>query len=295
MADAILAQSGIYSITNTINGKRYIGQSADMAKRGKSHFGMLRRGAHHCTTLQRSFRKHGESAFIISIVEMCEPDRLTEREQFWMDNYRATGLYNLAPAAGSIRGVKFSAETIAKIVARGIGRRASDETKARMRSAQSTPRMRLIHSINGKKSVDRLRSPENQRKLLVANIGRVVSAGVREKMAAAQRGRVFPATQRTNIARAKTGSAHSEETKAKMSASQNARSSVASEKAVEQWARPGMRELLSESKRGTMASTETKAKLSAIAKARWADAAYVARVLEARRLGRLSRSAVVKT
>ena len=45
---------GIYSITNKLNNKRYIGQSIARIKR---HFRELRRGVHHCHHLQRAFDK----------------------------------------------------------------------------------------------------------------------------------------------------------------------------------------------------------------------------------------------
>ena len=51
---------GIYSITNKLNNKRYIGQSIARIKR---HFRELRRGVHHCHHLQRAFDKYGEDNF----------------------------------------------------------------------------------------------------------------------------------------------------------------------------------------------------------------------------------------
>lgn len=296
MADAILAQGGIYTIFNTLTGKQYVGQSADLPRRKRSHFGMLRRGNHHCVALQRSFNKHGSAVFEFRILELCAPSQMTEREQSWMDSFRASGIYNMAPAAGSPLGIKRSAETIAKISAIRTGSKASDATRARMSESQSSPRMRLIHSMNGIRSVPTLLSPENRKALLSANTGRTVSAEVREKIAAPQRGKKFSEDHCGKISRAKTGSTHSVGTRLKMKDAHIARKDIAGAKAVEQWARPGMRELLSNAKRGTKASSETKAKLSEISKARWADPVYVARVLEARRLGKISRSAaIVKT
>jgi group I intron endonuclease len=123
---------GVYSILNTVSGKRYIGQAANLTKRLKDHFWLLERGKHHCIHLQRAFTKDGPTAFTYAIIEECTPDAITEREQYWMDYYRDRGIYNAAPAAGSPLGIKRSAETREKFAAANRGRKASKETREKM-------------------------------------------------------------------------------------------------------------------------------------------------------------------
>jgi group I intron endonuclease len=123
---------GIYSILNTVSGKRYIGQAANLEKRLKDHVWLLERKKHHCIHLQRAFSKDGLAAFTYSIIEECIPEIITEREQFWMDYYRDRGIYNTAPAAGSPLGFKHSAEMREKCAAANRVKIHSKETRDKM-------------------------------------------------------------------------------------------------------------------------------------------------------------------
>lgn len=152
-------------VMNEINGKCYVGQAVDVRVRLRRHLGILRRGNHHCAHMQNSFSKHGETAFKFMMIEECSVDVLTEREQFWMDQHKATGLYNLSPAAGSPLGVKRSEETKAKIRAANLGNKLSAETRAKISAAHT-----------GKKL-----SPETIARMSAAQSGKVISPEQREK------------------------------------------------------------------------------------------------------------------
>lgn len=134
------AQSGIYVIANKTDGKCYVGQAANTHKRWRDHSTMLAAGKHHCAHLQRSYVKYGAEAFVFSVIEECGPEVITQREQFWMDFFKPTGLYNTAPAAGSMLGTKHSEETRAKMRLAWESRPpASEETRAKIKAAHSTP------------------------------------------------------------------------------------------------------------------------------------------------------------
>lgn len=104
-------KSGIYKITNTLNGKIYIGSAVCFYKRKISHFDALRKNKHHSILLQRSFNKYGESNFTFKILELVEDKtRLIPREQFYLDLLKPE--YNICKVAGSTLGLKKTQESI---------------------------------------------------------------------------------------------------------------------------------------------------------------------------------------
>lgn len=73
-------RSGIYVIRNTVNGKRYVGQSTDVAARFCGHRYDLRRNESRCTALQVEWNEYGESAFTFDVLFFCSASQLTEQE-----------------------------------------------------------------------------------------------------------------------------------------------------------------------------------------------------------------------
>lgn len=152
-----LKQSGIYRITNLINGKFYIGSSHHTPDRWSQHKSQLRLNKHGCRYLQRAWNKHGEVNFVFEVIEVvCDRQQLIVREQFWLDatkcydssigyNVRlvADSNYGLVPSdehrqkiSEALTGLVRSEETKAKMSAWQIGRKMSDEANAK--NAKST-------------------------------------------------------------------------------------------------------------------------------------------------------------
>ena len=78
--------SGIYKIV--CNGECiYIGQSINLRDRKSSHLRRLRKNNHYNIYLQRLFNKYKDN-FIFEKIEECEPDKLTEREMFWINKLK---------------------------------------------------------------------------------------------------------------------------------------------------------------------------------------------------------------
>ncbi len=76
---------GIYKITNTVNGKCYIGQSRDIEARWKKHLSVYKSSPDW--ELYRAFKKYGISKFTFEIIEECQINELNEREIYWIAQY----------------------------------------------------------------------------------------------------------------------------------------------------------------------------------------------------------------
>jgi len=81
--------SGIYLITNTLNGKLYIGQSKNIPERWKSHKSTAhnKKQKTYKYQLYREIRLYGIGAFKFSILEECGVSILDQREIFWISKY----------------------------------------------------------------------------------------------------------------------------------------------------------------------------------------------------------------
>lgn len=78
----------IYKITNTINGKVYIGKTLEtMEKRWKEHQKDSLRFTDR--PLYRAMNKYGIEKFIIEVVEEPEVELLSQRECYWIEHYNS--------------------------------------------------------------------------------------------------------------------------------------------------------------------------------------------------------------
>lgn len=86
---------GIYSITNNITNKKYIGSTTrSFEERWQTHKRQLKSGTHHCKPLQKEWDEYGEEAFSFEIIEfVAEDSSVLDREQYYIDLY--SGLYNV--------------------------------------------------------------------------------------------------------------------------------------------------------------------------------------------------------
>jgi hypothetical protein len=83
-------RTGIYKITNLINGKCYVGQARDGAARWQTHI-KCAVGAEKApmNKLYPAMQKHGLENFTFEWLEDCPFDALNEQEQYWQDFYQA--------------------------------------------------------------------------------------------------------------------------------------------------------------------------------------------------------------
>lgn len=103
---------GIYSITNQVNGKIYIGQSVNIFARWKNHLTGLYGGYHTNKHLQNSFDKYGENNFDFNIIKVCKPLYLDRFEKLYIrifDTLNQEKGYN--KIAGGNENKKYSSES----------------------------------------------------------------------------------------------------------------------------------------------------------------------------------------
>lgn len=110
---------GVYTITNVINGKIYVGSTINsFNKRKNQHFSLLRQNKHANPYLQNSFNKHGESNFKFEILETCLIDFCLSQEKYWINilNTKST-LYgfNVIDPITSRLGFKYTEESKLKM------------------------------------------------------------------------------------------------------------------------------------------------------------------------------------
>lgn len=125
----------IYKVTNTVNNNFYIGKTQrSVEKRFSEHLLCADRGEMWCV-LHRAIRKYGKENFIVETISQCNNiEQLNGEEVQLIEQLRPH--YNTAPGGqgGALRiGVTLSKETREKISNSHKGKKASEETKEKMR------------------------------------------------------------------------------------------------------------------------------------------------------------------
>lgn len=100
--------SGMYKIINKVNGKYYVGCSADIDSpntgRWYRHKQRLKTNTHPNKHLQSSWNKYGEENFVLIICESCTVDELIKTEQKYLNIAKgeSVNVYNSSFIAGRV-------------------------------------------------------------------------------------------------------------------------------------------------------------------------------------------------
>jgi len=124
---------GIYTITNKVNNKIYVGSATYSTKsRLTKHLSDLRKNKHPNNYLQKSFNKYKEENFLFEHLESHSSEYCLSMEQYWMNLLEATNRekgYNICPLAGNSFGYKHTTETKKILSIKGKGRTAWNKGK----------------------------------------------------------------------------------------------------------------------------------------------------------------------
>jgi group I intron endonuclease len=121
---------GIYCIENTINHKKYIGQSNDIHKRWNSHRRELKNQNHGNKYFQREWNKYGKENFLFYILEVCKEAELDNKEIFYINKFSTyVSGYNLTTGGEGRRGYHLTEEQKNTIKNSRPNFKHSEETK----------------------------------------------------------------------------------------------------------------------------------------------------------------------
>ena len=84
--------TGIYKITNQINGHAYIGLSKNCLKRWNDHYSRSyhpQKQEDYDKPLYKAMRKYGRENFSFEIIEECRREELNTREKYWIKFYNS--------------------------------------------------------------------------------------------------------------------------------------------------------------------------------------------------------------
>lgn len=123
--------SGIYTLTNIVNGKIYVGYTNDLKERGWEHFKELNGKYHKNKHLQSAYNQYGRSNFIYETLEEYPLELLGAMEHYWATILRVHDSefgYNLKPTHPDNKSVHSleTIETIEKIKNSKKGKKRTD-------------------------------------------------------------------------------------------------------------------------------------------------------------------------
>jgi group I intron endonuclease len=219
----------IYLITNKKTKQTYVGQyrDPDPTPRWRRHIRLSRICPY---LLHRALHRYGVDAFTFEVLMICPESSLDTMEAYWAEQFGSyftdrndegfvPGGYNMIWCGGfSRRGLKHSAESIAKSVAKTTGLKRTEETKALM-SIRSKGRKKTPEQIEKhRQSLIGFKHTEATKAKMRARLRPKWSPESRAKLSLSKTGVPRSLETRANMSKARKGVPRSPETKARMAA-----------------------------------------------------------------------------
>lgn len=215
----------IYTATNKINNKKYIGQTIkSIKKRAMSHFCDAKNNSNFY--FHNAIRKYGKDNFLFEVIEYCKnSDIANEREKYWIEYYKSNNKdfgYNTCAGGTGTTGHTLSKEARLKLSILNKGKKLSEETKKKIGLAGKGRR----HTEETKRKISLLKkgipqkgrkwTSQQREKLMKSMIGRKISAESKLKMSIAASGRKCKEETKRKISDAQKNHKVSNETREKI-------------------------------------------------------------------------------
>lgn len=186
----------IYLVTNTLNGKQYVGQTTVAGNR-----------VGHGTLMTRAYNKYGKDSF--EYMPICKNienrNTLNFMEKFWikvMDSRIPNG-YNIEHGGSKVEKIADETRALLSAKSKGNQRRLGTKQSEATRALMSAQRRNM--------------SDETKAKLAVARKTWSYSEESKAKMSASQKGRIVSEETKTKLSAINKGKKLSMETKQKLS------------------------------------------------------------------------------
>lgn len=168
--------TGIYLVTNTINGHQYVGQSVNIKRRWMEH--KCPSSILNNRVINRAYRKYGTDAFKYEVIEECSEEQLDERERFWIAKLHPA--YNMNEGGAGNKGHHHSEETkkLLSVKAKVQWENKSEKEKG----------MIITHNLKGP-GIGHPVSEETREKLRKANLGVRLSEETKRKISLSNKGK----------------------------------------------------------------------------------------------------------
>ena len=201
MSDMIPEEKAyIYKITNTVNGKMYIGETAEKNPqiRWRGHKYAIREGK-GCPLLRTAFQKYGEENFTFEVIQEC-----TKEERFIIEEQKIKEFNTLVPNGYNA--------TIGGIGGGFKGKKHSEETKKKMAKTTSEKYAALSPERKEELRQKMKNRPKKEEK-------RIMTEEYRQKMRNIKLGKKLSEETRAKISNSLKNSVQKEETRKKISES----------------------------------------------------------------------------